>query len=101
VSLFESAPTLLIVLLFLLLFGSTQIPKLMRSLGRAKGEFNLAKREMEMEAARVEAEAMKAKPAATGSPDETQVRKTARELGIAEAGMSLDEVKTAIRQKLA
>lgn len=37
----------LIVLIVVLLFGATQLPKLARSLGRARGEFEHGKREAE------------------------------------------------------
>ena len=86
----------LIVVVVLLLFGATAIPKLARSLGRAQGEFNKAKREFNAEAARSEAAG-----AAPGAPTEEQVRRTARELGIDEAGRPLDEVKRLIAQRLA
>lgn len=84
-----------ILVVFLLLFGATAIPKLARSLGRAKGEFGKAKREFAAEAAKAEA------ATAAPGPSEEQVRKTARELGIAEQGRSLDEVKALIAEKLA
>jgi sec-independent protein translocase protein TatA len=93
---------LVILVVFLLLFGATSIPKLARSLGQAKGEFNRSRREFEAEAAKAESGAS-APPAAggMGGASEEQVRKTARDLGIAEAGRPLDEVKRAIQQKLA
>jgi sec-independent protein translocase protein TatA len=86
-----------ILVVFLLLFGASAIPKLARSMGRAKGEFGKAKREFAAEAAKAEETAA----ATTPSPSEEQVRKTARELGIAEQGKSLDEVKALIAEKLA
>ncbi|MFO1535522.1 MAG: twin-arginine translocase TatA/TatE family subunit [Thermoplasmatota archaeon] len=94
-ALLEAEPLVLIVIVILILFGATAIPKLARSLGRAKGEFSKAKREFDTEAAKSEAEA------AVPGPSEEQVRRTARELGIAEAGKSLPEVKALIQQKLA
>lgn len=90
----------LIVVVVLLLFGATAIPKLARSMGRAQGEFNKAKREFNAEAARAEGAA--AGPGAVpGQPTEEQVRRTARDLGIDEAGKPLDEVKRLIAQRLA
>ena len=85
---------LLIVVVLIVLFGASQIPKLARSMGRAKGEFNKAKREFDLEAARTEAEPT------TAGPSEEQVRRTARDLGIQEQGRSLAEVKALIQQKL-
>jgi sec-independent protein translocase protein TatA len=84
---------LVIVLIVILLFGATAIPKLARSLGRAQGEFKRAKSEFDSERVKGEAEA------ATG-PSEEQIRRTAKELGIEEEGKSLDEVKQRINEKL-
>lgn len=82
----------IVLLVVLLLFGATAIPKLARALGRAKGEFNQARDELTKEVAAGEREA---------SASEAQVRSTARGLGIDEQGRSLDEVKRLIQQKLA
>jgi sec-independent protein translocase protein TatA len=95
-ALLETEPLILIIVVVLILFGATAIPKLARSMGRAKGEFSKAKREFESEAAKAETETA-GQPAAS----EEQVRKTARDLGIAEQGKSLAEVKALIQQKLA
>ena len=94
---FQTSEIVLIALVVLLLFGATAIPKLARSLGRAQGEFNKAKKEFHSEAARAEGSAA---PAPTHASEE-QVRRTARDLGIDEAGKPLDEVKRLIAQKLA
>lgn len=91
---FQTSEIILIALVVLLLFGATAIPKLARSLGRAQGEFNKAKKEFTSEAARAEA----GQP--SGQPSEEQVRRTARDLGIDDAGKPLDEVKRLIAQKL-
>lgn len=94
---------LLIVVVLIVLFGASQIPKFARSLGQAKGEFSRAKRDFDNEVARAESGASSA-PVASGaapSPSEDQVRATARSLGIEEKGRSLDEVKRLIQQKLA
>ena len=103
--LLESGPLLIIVFVFLLLFGASAIPKLARSLGQAKGEFNRAKKEFDAEAARSEAGVSPAAAAPSvglaAAPSEEQVRRTARDLGIAEQGRPLDEVKRLIQQKLA
>lgn len=98
---FSDTDLLLIVLVILILFGASAIPKLARSLGQAKGEFNKARREFDSEAARAEASATSPAPAPASGATEEQVRKTARDLGIAEAGKSLPEVKALIQQKLA
>lgn len=81
---------ILIVLVIILLFGASAIPKLARSLGRAQGEFNKAKREFTAEAAATEA-----------GPSEEVVRRTARDLGIDETGKSVEDLKRLIAAKLA
>lgn len=91
---------ILIIAVFVLLFGgATMIPKLARSLGSAKGEFNKAKREFDDEARRAEA-AAQTSPVAANAND-AQVRKTAQGLGIDDTGKSTDELKILIQQKLA
>ncbi|MES2154275.1 MAG: twin-arginine translocase TatA/TatE family subunit [bacterium] len=86
---------IIVLVVIVLLFGAANIPKLARSLGRAKGEFNKARAEFATEAQKAEAEA------AAPAVGEEQVRKTARGLGIDDAGKSTDEVKRLIQQKLA
>lgn len=85
---------LVIAVVLLLLFGATAIPKLARSLGQAKGQFQQAKKTFEEEAAKA------AGPAPAG-PSEDQLRETARALGIDPAGKSGDELKRLIAQKVA
>ena len=79
----------------LVLFGATAIPKLARSLGRAQGEFQKARSELqrEMQAG--------AEETTDVGPSEAHVRQTARELGIDDSGMDLPAVKQAINEKLA
>lgn len=86
----------IVVVVVLLLFGATAIPKLARSLGRAQGEFKKAKTEFDAELRK-----SSGTPAAPAGPSEEQVRKSARDLGIDEAGKPIDEVKRLIAQKLA
>lgn len=100
-ALLESGPLVVILVVFLLLFGATAIPKLARSLGQAKGEFSKAKREFESEAAKAEAATAATGGAQPAQPTEAQVRQTARELGIAEAGRPIEDVKRDISRKLA
>jgi sec-independent protein translocase protein TatA len=104
-ALIESTPMLVILLAILLLFGATAIPRLARSLGRAKGEFTKAKSEFDREAAAA-AKDMAPAPAPgdasapSAGPSEAQVRQAARGLGIQEAGMTLDEVKREMNRRL-
>ena len=89
----QTSEIIIIALIVLLLFGATAIPKLARAMGRAQGEFAKAKKEFTAEAARAEG-------AASTAPTDDQVRRTARDLGIDEAGKPIDEVKRLIGQKL-
>src|SRR5688572_24055837 len=98
-ALLEWGPLMVILVVVLLLFGAAAIPKLARSLGQAKGEFSKARREFDTAA--TDAERQATAGAVTTEPTEAQVRQTARDLGIAEQGKPLDEVKLLIQQKLA
>lgn len=82
----------IVLVVVLLLFGATAIPKLARALGKAKGEFNQARGEFQRGVDAGERET---------SASEAEVRGTARSLGIDDSGKSIDEVKRLIQQKLA
>jgi sec-independent protein translocase protein TatA len=88
-ALLEQGPLLVIVIVILLLFGATQIPRLARALGRAQGEFKKARDEFGTEVAKGAAEV----------EDEAAIRRRARELGIDETGRSLEEIKRLIHGK--
>lgn len=55
---------LLILVVILVLFGSQKIPEIARSLGKAKGEFERGKKEMDEELKKVAAETENADEAA-------------------------------------
>ena len=81
-ALFESlgiTEILLILLVVLLLFGSTKIPEMARNLGKAKSEFKRGEREGMAELEKQE--------------EEDQLKRRARELGIATEGKSADELR--------
>ncbi|HLE97643.1 MAG TPA: twin-arginine translocase TatA/TatE family subunit [Candidatus Thermoplasmatota archaeon] len=81
-ALFQSLglPEILIILVVLLvLFGSTKIPALMRALGRSQSEFTKAKREAERELDDEDADA--------------RVLRRARELGVATDGRSVADIR--------
>ena len=80
---------LVVLLVIVLLFGAAAIPKLARSLGRAKGEFQKARGEFERELTAGEREAQ----------EEARVRKAARELGVEEQGRPLADVKADLNEK--
>lgn len=84
---------IVVILVVVLLFGASQIPKLARSLGRAQGEFQRAKRDFQAEASRAGA-------ATPPQEEERRIRTAARELGIPEEGKPLDEVKRLLNERL-
>lgn len=90
----QTPEILVIVVVVVLLFGAAAIPKLARSLGRAQGEFKKAKAEFDEQRAQGE------KDAADAGASEQQIRQAARDVGIEESSMSLDEVKQALNEKL-
>lgn len=89
---------LVIIGVILLLFGGSQIPKLARSLGRAKGEFQRSRSEFEREVSAGERE--RRDETASAERIERNIRQTARDMGIQEEGRSLDEVKKDLNAKL-
>ncbi len=95
----SSMEIFVIVAVIVLLFGAAAIPKLARSLGKAQGEFMKARKEFEGELQKGrETAALPGAPAPDAS--EEQIRKTARDLGIDEANLTLSEVKARIKAKL-
>ncbi len=85
-----------IIAVVLLLFGGSQIPKLARSLGRARGEFQKSKSDFERELSAGERDAQSASEARV----EENIRKTAADLGIPVDGRSLDDIKRDLNEKL-
>ncbi len=94
----SSMEIFVIVAVIVLLFGAAAIPKLARSLGKAQGEFMKARQEFEGELSKARSSATA--PANGVTTSEEQVRRTARDLGIDEANLTLSEVKARIKAKL-
>ncbi len=88
-----NSEVIVVVALLILLFGAGAIPKLARSLGKAKGEFQKARGEFENEMQRAEA-------GQHTTASEQQIRATARDLGIEEEGRPLEDVKKDVQAKL-
>lgn len=91
IALLEGPDLLLIVGVFVLLFGATKIPELARSLGRARGEFEKGSRESRAQ--------LDGTPRAL-TPDE-QVLNAAKELGIPTEGRTIADVKADLKKRLA
>ena len=97
---FDPGPELiiLIVIVIILIFGAKKIPELARSIGKAKGEFERGKREVERE---IEDEETKRKTSGTSKTEDTKVIKAAKELGIDTEGKTEEELKKEIASKVA
>jgi sec-independent protein translocase protein TatA len=83
---------LLVAIFIIFAFGGKKIPELARSLGRAKGEFEKGKRELEKELREEEYQSK--------SKDETQIVKAAKNLGIETEGKTESDLKKEIAQKM-
>ncbi len=87
-------PEILIIVLVVvvLLFGAKKLPELARSIGRAKGEFDRGKMEIEREIREDKAKDEKS--------NEKDVVKAAKNLGIETQGKSEEELKVEIKKKM-
>jgi len=81
---------ILVVVAVILLFGAKKLPELARSIGRARGEFERGKIEVEKEL----------KEAEPSKPDKETLVKVARELGIETEGKTEEEIREAITRKV-
>jgi sec-independent protein translocase protein TatA len=87
-------PEILIIILVIviLLFGAKKLPELARSLGRAKGEFDRGKMEIEKE--------LKEEKAKDEKSEEKDIVKAAKDLGIETEGKTEEELKAEIKKKM-
>lgn len=87
-------PEILIIILVIviLLFGAKKLPELARNLGRAKGEFDRGKMEIEKE--------IREEKAKDDKSEDTDVVKAAKNLGINTEGKSEEELKAEIKKKM-
>lgn len=95
----QSTEIIFIGLMIFILFGAQKIPAVMRSLGRAQGEFHKAKREFEAEVKSAETKKSDS-GTATGAADLDKARTRAKELGIDVEGKDLDTLKREIADKV-
>ena len=88
-------PEIVIILLVVvvLLFGAKKLPELARSLGRAKGEFDKGKME-------IEKELREESKADTTKKEDSSVVKAANELGIETEGKTEEELKEEIAKAM-
>ena len=73
----------------ILLFGAKKLPELAKSMGRAKGEFERGKMEIERE--------IKEEKAKDEKKEENDIVKAAKDLGIETEGKSEAELRTEIK----
>jgi sec-independent protein translocase protein TatA len=87
-------PEILIIILVIviLLFGAKKLPELARSLGRAKGEFDRGKMEIERE--------LREEKAKDEKTEEKDVVMAAKNLGIETEGKTKEELKAEIKKKM-
>ncbi len=85
---------LLVAVVIVFAFGGKKIPELARNLGRAKGEFERGKRELEKELREEETKSSKK------SNDENGVVSAAKNLGIETEGKTEADLKSEIAQKM-
>ena len=96
---------LFVIFLVFVLFGAKKIPELMRSLGRAQGEYQKARSDFEKEVKATETRTSGKSGASAGlvfSPyaDEDKARAKATELGLDTDGKTLEELNEAIANKV-
>ena len=86
---------LLVAIIFIFIVGGAKLPELARSLGRAKGEFERGKMDIEREIREEKAKDAQKEEEAK-KKDEKDVKKAAKELGIETEGKSEEELKKEI-----
>ncbi|MCZ7392490.1 MAG: twin-arginine translocase TatA/TatE family subunit [Candidatus Methanoperedens sp.] len=93
----DSETILLVIIVAIILFGSSKIPELARSLGKATGEFKKAQRETELELKDFEKSVREGK-----SQDEktSKIKQMASDLGITTEGKSDEQLLDEIKKKM-
>jgi sec-independent protein translocase protein TatA len=87
---------LLVAIIFIFVVGGAKLPELARSLGRAKGEFERGKMDIERELKEEKAKDAKKEEETKQKKEEKDVVKAAKELGIETEGKSEEELKEEI-----
>jgi sec-independent protein translocase protein TatA len=94
---FSAQDILLILLVAMLLFGSSKIPELARSLGKATGEFKKAQQETETELRDIEKSSKEQKSLNEKS---SKIEQMASDLGILIEGKSDEQLLDEIKKKI-
>jgi sec-independent protein translocase protein TatA len=87
---------ILLVFVVLLLFGAKKIPELAKGIGRARGEFDRGKKEVEREM-REEENKIKTTSQADSTKSDSKIVSAAKDLGIETEGKSDAELKKEIQ----
>jgi sec-independent protein translocase protein TatA len=93
----DSETILLVVIVAVILFGSSKIPELARSLGKATGEFKKGQRETELELKDFEKSVREGKPHEDKS---SKIKLMASDLGITTEGKSDEQLLDEIQKKM-
>ncbi|UCE36688.1 MAG: twin-arginine translocase TatA/TatE family subunit [Thermoplasmata archaeon] len=92
---------IIVFVIVILIFGAKKLPELARSLGRAKGEFERGKMDIEREIKEEKAkDAKKEEEAKQEKKEEKDIVKAAKELGIETEGKSEEELKKEIAEAM-
>lgn len=85
-----------VVALVIIMWGPSKIPEFARAIGKAKGEFEKASREIDQAAKEV----VTATPATTVRRNEDILIETAQKLGVTTEGKTRDQIATEVSQRL-
>jgi sec-independent protein translocase protein TatA len=96
-SMFSPQDIMLVLLVAVILFGSSKIPELARSLGKATGEFKKAQQETEVELRDIEKSSREQKPLNEKS---SKIKQMASDLGIPIEGRSDEQLLDEIQKKM-
>ncbi len=94
---FSAEDLVLILFVALLLFGSSKIPELARSLGKATGEFKKGQREIELEMKDFEKSIKESKSSEDKS---SKIQAMAKDLGVQTEGKSDEQLLDEIQKKM-
>lgn len=83
---------ILLVFVILILFGAKKLPELARSIGKATGEFQRGRREIEKQLKELSEE--------TPAVEESDIIRAAKSLGIDTEGKTEEEIREEMKKKL-
>ena len=93
----DSETILLVIIVAIILFGSSKIPEFARSLGKATGEFKKGQRETELELKDFEKSVREGK---SQEEKTSKIKQMASDLGITTEGKSDEQLLDEIQKKM-